>query len=210
MNVLHSPRHARRHLTVSGFTLVEALIAMTVFLLITVNVNLVVGAGRSAASAGAFMMSIEDELHLTIDRVSLSLMAADSSEVDGPTLAPISSESVRFQTSLGMNDGNVVHGPLEDVRWLPTDADEGRIEWRENPGDALERKVVWSKHVPIAYEAEILNNLTDDNRNDLRDEGGLAFTMLARTISIHLTVAREDEDGHELSSAKRSVITCRN
>lgn len=194
----------------SGFTLIEALIAMTVFLLITVNVNLVVGAGRAAASTGAFMMSIEDELHLTVDRMSLALMAADSREVDGVTTAPISSESVRFQTSLGMNDGNVVHGPIEDVRWLPTTNDEGRIEWRENPGAPLERSVVWSKHVPIAYQAEILNNLEDDNGNDLQDEGGLAFTILGRMISIHLTVAREDEDGRQLSRNKRSVITCRN
>ncbi|QDV07118.1 hypothetical protein Poly30_26370 [Planctomycetes bacterium Poly30] len=183
---------------------------MTVFLLITVNVNLVVGAGRSAATAGAFMMSIDDELHLAIDRVSLALMAADSKEVDGTRIAPLSSESVRFQTALGMNDGNVVHGPLEDVRWRPTANDEGEIQWRENPGDALERAVIWSKHVPIAFEAEIPNNGTDDNHNNLDDEGGLAFTMLGRTISIHLTVAREDENGRELSRNKRSVITCRN
>lgn len=194
----------------SGFTLIEAMIAMTVFLLITVNVNLVIGAGRSAATTGAFMMSIEDELHLTIDRVSLALMAADSQEVDGPNQLPMSSNTVRFQTSLGMNDGQVVHGPVEDVRWLPTAENEGKIEWRENPGDVTERAVVWSKHVPIAFQAEILDNFTDDNRNDIRDESGLAFTMLARTISIHLTVAREDNDGHELSRNKRSVITCRN
>ncbi len=194
----------------AGFTLVEALIAMTVFLLIAVNVNLVVGAGRSAASAGAFMMSIEDELHLTIDRMSLALMAADSKEVDGLSSAPLSSETVRYQTALGMNDGRVVHGPLEDVRYIRTAGNEGRIEWRENPGAETEWSVVWSKHVPIAYKAEILNNFEDDNQNDLRDEGGLAFTMLGRVISIHLTVARDDEDGRELSRKKRSVITCRN
>ncbi len=194
----------------AGFTLIEVLIAATVFLLITLNVNLVVSAGRSAATAGAFMMSIEDELHLTIDRVSLALMAADSREVDGPPLAPASSETVRFQTALGLNDGRVVHGPVEDVRWMRTTSDEGQIQWRENPGDTTERSVVWSNHVPIAFQAEILNNFDDDNENDLRDEAGLAFTMLGRTIDIHLTVAREDDTGHELARNKRSVVTCRN
>lgn len=194
----------------AGFTLIEVLIAATVFLLITLNVNLVVGAGRSAATAGAFMMSIEDELHLTIDRVSLALMAADSREVDGPLQVPNSSETVRYQTALGLSDGRVVHGPVEDVRWTRMSPDEGQIQWRENPGDATERSVIWSKHVPIAYEAEVLNNLTDDNGNDLNDEAGLAFTMLGRTIDIHLTVAREDDSGHELARNKRSVVTCRN
>lgn len=194
----------------SGFTLIETMIAMTVFLLIAINVNLVVGAGRSAATAGAFMMRIEDELHLTLDRMSLALMAADSREVDGPGQIPLSSGSVRFQTALGLNDGNVVHGPLEDVRWLPTAGGEGMIEWRENPGDATERSVVWSKHVPVAFESEVLNNLRDDNRNDLNDEGGLAFTQLGRTLNIHLTVAREDEDGREHTTSKRNVVTCRN
>ena len=194
----------------SGFTLIEVMIATAVFLLITLNVNLVVGAGRAAATTGAFMMSIEDELHLTIDRMSLSLMAADSKEVDGPPQAPLSSDSVRFQTALGTNDGLVVHGPVEDVTFLRTSAQEGKIEWSEDPGGAAERSVVWSNHVPIAYQAEILNNFADDNDNELQDEGGLAFTRLGRTINIHLTVARQDESGHELARNKRSVVTCRN
>ena len=202
------PRSTKRRQ--AGFTLIEALIAMTVFLLITLNVKLVVGAGQSAASAGAFMMSIEDELNLTVDRMSLALMAADSSEVDGYGLAPVSSETVRYQTALGMDDGRVVHGPLEDLRYIRTAEDQGRVEWRENPGTDEEWKVVWSKHVPIAHKAEILDNFEDDNGNDLQDEGGLAFTMLGRVISIHLTVAREDDDGRQLSRNKRSVITCRN
>ncbi len=193
-----------------GFTLIEVLIATTVFLLITLNVNLVVGAGRSAASAGAFMMSIEDELHLTVDRMSLALMAADSKEVDGLQNAPLSSESVRFQTALGTNDGLVVHGPVEDVSFLRTSNNEGKIEWSEDPGGLGERSVVWSNHVPIAYQAEVLNNFTDDNENDLQDEGGLAFTMLGRTIDIHLTVARQDDSGHELARNKKSSVTCRN
>lgn len=193
-----------------GFTLVEVIIATTVFLLITLNVNLVVSAGRSAASAGAFMMSIEDELHLTVDRMSLALMAADSNEVNGTELAPLSSGTVRFQTALGTNGGLVVHGPVEDVSWIRTTKDEGRIEWSEDPGGPTERSVVWSQNVPVAFNAEIMNNSVDDNGNDLRDEGGLAFTKLGRTIDIYLTVAKEDEKGRALARDKRSVVTCRN
>ena len=200
-----SARRAR-----AGFTLTEVTIGLAVFLLIAVNVALLTKAGRSAADSGVLMMRVDDELHLTVDRIGLALLAADSNQVDGLTPAPLPSASVRYQASMGASDGEVVYGPLEEVSWVSAKAGKGSIQWREQPEDRPERSVVWSKNVPIDYKAELPNNVEDDNQNGLQDEGGLAFTMDAKTISIHVTVEGESEDGLLMSTQKKSVITCRN
>lgn len=194
----------------AGFSLVELIIALSVLVLIAVNVGMVSRAGRSAAESGVLMLRVDDELHLTMDRISLALMAADSDQVDGLAQAPLPSDWVQYQAALGTNDGEVVHGPIEDVTWKPAGDGNGTVQWRERPDEAEERKVVWSKNVPVAYQAEILENLEDDNGNDLLDEAGLAFTKEARTINIHVTVERKGDDGRPHSTHKKSVITCRN
>ncbi|MEM8709530.1 MAG: prepilin-type N-terminal cleavage/methylation domain-containing protein [Planctomycetota bacterium] len=206
---MHPPlaSSARRR---AGFSLVEVIIAISVLVLIAVNVGMVSRVGRSAAESGVLMLRVDDELHLTMDRISLALMAADSEEVDGLAAAPLPSDWVQYQAALGTNDGEVVHGPVEDVSWRPAGDGNGTVQWRERPDEETERQIVWSKHVPIAYQSEILENLEDDNGNDLLDEAGLAFTKDARTINIHVTVEREGEDGRSHSTHKKSVITCRN
>ena len=193
-----------------GFTLIEVTISLAVFVLIAVNVGLLTSAGKSAAESGVLMMRIDDELHLTVDRISLALLAANASEVDGLTAAPLPAVSVRYQAALGTSDGQVVHGPMEEVAWVPTRSGLGSVHWSEQPEDGEERRVTWSKNVPIAYKAELPGNFKDDNTNGLLDEAGLAFTMSSKTISIHVTVEREDEDGQLVSTQKKSVITCRN
>jgi hypothetical protein len=194
----------------AGFTLVEVTISLGVFVLVALNIGLLTKAGKSAAESGVLMMRVDDELHLTVDRIGLALLAADASEVDGLTPAPLPSSSVRFQASLGTNGGEVVYGPVEEVAWLPTQEGMGSVWWRERPENEAERRVTWSKHVPLAYKAELPENFADDNENGLIDEGGLAFTMAAKKISIHVTVERKDEDGKLMSTQKKSVITCRN
>ncbi len=204
------PSCRRGHRTRAGFTLVEVSISLTVLVLIAVNVGLLARAGTSAADSGVLMMRVDDELHLTVDRIGLALLAADASEVDGLTAAPLPSSSVRYQAALGTAGGEVIYGPVEEVAWNPTQQGLGSVLWRERPDEEAERRVTWSKNVPIAYKAELLENFTDDNENGLRDEAGLAFTMASKRINIHVTVERTDKEGQLVSTQKRSVVTCRN
>lgn len=193
-----------------GFTLVEVIIAFAIFVLISINVGMVTNAGRAAATTGTFMMTLEDELHLTVDRISLALMAADSSAVDGPAMKPLSSENVSFQTNLGLEDGQVVHGPLEEIEWLPIADEDGRVVWRERPNELGQRQMVWSNSVPQVYQGEVASNGIDDNQNDIEDESGLAFTMDGARVDIHVTVERTDDKGVRRPMSRTTQITCRN
>lgn len=204
-------RRAPRNSTCrAGFTLVEVLIAFTVLVLLGLNTAMVTKAGRSATRAGMAINGIDDELHLTLDRISLVLMAARSDDVEHVYEAPLPSSFVRYQTSLGTQDGMVIRGPVEDIEFVPTGEERGKIQWSELHDEDRRRSVVWSKNVPAAYQAEVLRNLKDDNRNDLLDEAGLAFTKTSDTISVHVTVERVDSEGHSYSTHKRSLIKCRN
>lgn len=194
----------------AGFTLVEVMIASAIFVLLSINVWMVTKAGRSAAATGTFMMTLEDELHLTVDRISLALMAADSSAVDGPAMKPLSSETVSYQANLGLDDGQVVHGPLEEIQWIPVATEDGRIVWRERPSEVEERVMTWSNAVPQEFEDEVAGNGIDDNLNEIEDERGLAFTMEGARVDIHVTVERVDEHGRRRPLSRTTQITCRN
>lgn len=193
-----------------GFTLVEVIVASAILVLVSVNVWMVTKAGRSAAATGTFMMTLEDELNLTVDRISLALMAADSAAVDGPQMKPLSSETVSFQSNLGLEDGSVVYGPVEEIQWLPVEQLDGRVVWRERPAEPEERELIWSNSVPQAFEDEVPDNGVDDNANEIEDERGLAFTMDGARVDIHVTVERVNEHGRRQPVSKTTQVTCRN
>lgn len=198
--------HSRK----AGYTLVEVLISFTILVLISTNIAMVLRAGRAAAVTGTFAARISNELNLTVDRIALALMGADAAALDGPQLKPLSSEYVRFQACLGVEESSVVHGPLEEIKWAPTTPEAGRILWRENPSSAQERRVVWSSAVPATYMHEVPSNGVDDNGNAIEDEAGLAFTMDGPRVDIHVTVERVGHDGRARPMQRTQHIFCRN
>lgn len=200
----------RRPAPRAGFTLVETLVALTIFALVAVNIAVVLRAGRAAAATGTFMATLSDELNQTVDRIALALMGADAAALDGPQLKPLSSEYVRFQACLGVEEGSVVHGPIEEIEWAASTDESGRILWRENPESAEERRVVWSSAVPHTYMHEVAGNGVDDNGNAIEDEGGLAFTMDGARVDIHVTVERVGQDGERRPMQRTQHIFCRN
>lgn len=193
-----------------GFTLVELMIAMSIFLLLIGNVWMVTKAGRDAAASGVFNMTLSDELDLTVDRISLAIMAANAEEIDGPQAEPVASSSVTYSSKLGMNDGSIVRGPVEEIAWLPTGGKDGRVVWREYPETLEEREVNWSNSVPVMFEDEIDKNGTDDNNNGVTDEGGLGFTQYGSRVDIYVTVERVNSNGKRVPISKSHPVTCRN
>ena len=114
----------------AGYTLVEVLIAIAILVLLSINIAMLLRAGRAAAVTGTLNARMSNELNQTVDRISLALMGADAAALDGPQLKPLSSEYVRFQACLGVEASGVIHGPLEEIQWHPTSGDSGRILWR--------------------------------------------------------------------------------
>lgn len=193
-----------------GYSLIEVLIASAILLLITANVWMVSRAGRSAAESGVFNMSLNDEVNLTYDRISFAIMAANSDDVDGAGVTPVTSSSVEFSSTLGQSDGTIVRGPVERIEGLWPSGPDGRVVWREQAAELAPREVTWSNAVPRVFKGEIDGNGLDDNDNGVTDEGGLGFTKNSHRVDIYVTVERVNSDGKRVAEKKASNVMCRN
>jgi hypothetical protein len=123
-----------------------------------------------------------------------------------PQIEELHTNSIRYSFSLGLEDGEVVWSAPEEIRL--GDAG-GTVEWRENPGAAEERRVVWTTLVSPLLEGEEVNGV-DDNGNGLIDEDGLSFVLEGQRIVIRLTLRRPEVDGRTVQQTVEQVVHCRN
>ena len=207
-------RTRTRPSTRSGFTLLEVILAVGIFALISVNVILVSKTGSAAARGGALLTTLSGELDLTLERMQLALMAANAEEVQSVSAFPLYSNRVDFAIDIGVDNGSVVLGDPERIEWSPTTQQDGSVVWTRNPDDpAVERAITWTRAVPPAFEDETLGNGADDNQNGLFDEGGLAFTIPDENqdmLEIFLTVERANKEGERVPMSRTVRVTCRN
>ncbi len=224
-------RHCPTRSLASGFTVLETVIALTILTLILANVHMLSKSGADIARSGALRSSLENELEMTLDRITFALMAAEDEEIEGPVPAPMPSTFVRFASVLGRDaGGNLLMSPTEEISWATHESqaeppssggkrdqrsapirqsisrEGGRVAWTEDADVALEetRRITWSNAVPLEYMGEVGGNATDDNGNDLLDESGLAFARDGSQIQVFLTVERLDERG-EPTPVQRSL-----
>jgi prepilin-type N-terminal cleavage/methylation domain-containing protein len=213
----------------AGFTLLEVTIALVILALLAANVRIVSESGAAAVRSGAMRSSLENELELTLERITFALMSARDSEIEGPVPAPMPSSFVRFAAVLGRDaSGKVLTGPTEQIAWAPHDntsggargpstpvstsvtREGGRVMWTENADVDETRRITWSNAVPTAYMGEVDGNAEDDNGNDLLDEGGLAFAREGSEVRVLLTVERIDEHGRRQPVERSLRIAPRN
>lgn len=194
----------------SGFTLVEVIAALAIVGLVLANMAIVTRTGSSATRSGVFQASLNDELDLTLDRITLALMGTSEDEIVGPPMAPACSDYVHYTRRLGYEDGAPVTSDPESIVWEPSAGVSGHVVWAVNGGEVTEREITWSRAVPDAFLAEIGSNGEDDNGNGLLDEHGLAFTKEGDRVDIYLTVEKLDENGELAQEAETFTVTCRN
>ncbi|MEC8513218.1 MAG: prepilin-type N-terminal cleavage/methylation domain-containing protein [Planctomycetota bacterium] len=194
----------------AGFTLVEVIAALAIVGLVLANMAIVTRTGSSAARSGVLQASLNDELDLTLDRITLALMGTSEDEIAGPPMAPACSDYVHYTRTLGYEGGVPVTSDPESIVWEPAVGVSGHVVWAVNGGEETEREVTWSRAVPAAFLAEIGSNGEDDNGNGLLDEHGLAFTKEGDRVDIYLTVEKLDENGELAQEAETFTVTCRN
>jgi len=206
-------RRSRR----TGFTLIEVMIALVIFGLITLNLSMVAKASSAAYGTGVFSSVLEDQADLTMDRLSLALMSSSAKQLQPIPPVPNSTPTINFQESLGVQEGQIVLGDPEQIEFVPgVDGGPGQIVWRENPGAPNERSAVWTSWVPLLQgneknpdKAELANGV-DDNGNGLVDEKGLAFEPQGAKVGIFLTLERTNSQGQKFVKTRQTVVTCRN
>lgn len=190
----------------AGFTLLELIVVLTLLGLVVVKVGLLLQMRAATQSREMTSMMVEDQARRVLDQIAYAIMGADRDRLMPSQETPIDSPELRFELSLGVQNGEVVWG---DPQWVGLANGNRQIAWRERPDQLDERRVVWCNIVRPFLEGELQNGI-DDNGNGLIDEKGLSFSLEGERVTIRLTLERIDEQGEPVTRTVESIVTCRN
>lgn len=196
----------RRARPSSGFSLVEAIIALALIGLVVTKLTVVMGDAQEAHHQETTSMALEDQAMELIDKIAYAIVGSSRSSLDPNPAVPFFSPRMRYAISLGVEDGKVVWGDPEEIGLVE---EEGELYWGQNLGLESERRVVWANTVSQLLEDELPNG-EDDNGNELADELGLCFVLEGSKVTIRLTLERVDESGERIQVRRETEVTVRN
>lgn len=211
-----------------GTTLLELVIATTVFTVFLLAVYGTLSTGTRAFDTGTTIADLEVRARRTVDRISVELASAGASTLvpsSAQLAAPLGSSSLTFQRLTGYEVderkpqwGNPARVEFQPEPSDPSDGvdndrdgaiDEGVVALVENAGLPTERTIILARDVREYLEGETPNG-ADDNGNGLIDERGLAFDLAGTNLRVHLTLERVDGEGHALLRTVTTSVTLRN
>jgi len=190
----------------AGFTVLETVIAMALVGLVLTKLTMVMDEARRAHEEESVSMQLDDQAMELIDRIAYAIVGSSRESLDPAQGAPFYGSAMRFQLSLGVEDGEVV---WSDPEKIALEEDSGAVYWSQNEGEVNERRVVWANTVSEMLEDELMNGV-DDNGNELADELGLAFVVDDKSVTIRLSLERDLDDGESVQVTKETTVTCRN
>ena len=189
-----------------GFTLLEVLITLTLLAVLTwQGMAFFQHAGTTTRREATEVVS-EDQARVLLDRIALAVMGANRETLLPDSPSPWSASDLRYQVQLGLEDGEVVWSPPEQIAHAPEMA---AVFWAESPGTEAERRIVWARLVAPFIEGELSNGV-DDNGNGLIDESGLTFSVDRDAVEIWLSLESVASDGTRTTRTAHTVVTCRN
>ncbi len=189
----------------AGWTLIEIVLASALVLGVIGKAAFMMRSAFGLAGDTTANMHFEDQARRVKDRIALAIMGSDR-ETLIPMVEDVHCKGIRYKFSLGVEEGEVVWSDPEEIRL----DDSGReVEWRENPEELEERRVVWTNLVRPLLEGEVPNGV-DDNENGLIDEDGLSFVIEGDCVTIRFTLERPERGGRMVLETVETVVTCRN
>ena len=194
------------HRSRAGFTLIEALVAVSVAALILGNVAVMLSASNTGYEKESSRATLELQLDQTLDRITLALMSADLNSLNPGAPNPAFHTQLEFEQRLGVQNGVVVRGDPERIEYTLA---AGEVVWKQRPEQENERSVVWNRWVRQFLEGELPNGV-DDNGNGLVDESGLTFIIEGASVTIWLSLERIGPENKPVTYSRKAVITCRN
>lgn len=190
----------------AGWTLLELLMGLVLLTLLVMKTYETVSVATEAAEDVTEDVVIEDQARRVLRQIAYAVMGANRESLAPDAAAPFSTEDLRYQVNLGIQDGVVV---WSDPEQIAMNEDDLEVFWRQNPDAEGERRVVWTKLVSPYLEGELPNGM-DDNGNGLIDEEGLSFTVAGDSVTIRITLQRQAGDGELLTRTLETTVTCRN
>ena len=190
----------------SGLTLLELMMAITLLSILMIKAYDAVSVANDVAGDVSNEVVVEDQARRVLRQIAYAVMGANRESLAPDADAPFSTEDLRYQVNLGIQDGEVVWSDPEQIAMNEIDLE---VFWKQNPATENERRVVWSQLVSPYLQGEIPNGM-DDNGNGLIDEQGLSFTIDRNSVTIRLTLERRTPDGEMTTKTVQTTVTCRN
>ena len=122
-----------------GFTLIEVLITLTLLAVLTWQGMAFFQHAGTSTRREATEVVIEDQARVLLDRIALAVMGANRETLLPDSPSPWSASDLRYQVQLGLEDGEVVWSPPEQIAHAPEMA---AVFWAESPGTEAERRIV--------------------------------------------------------------------
>ncbi len=195
-------RRARRR---SGFTILEILLALSLFALLVFRGAMVMSAAMKTTNEETSETVVEEHARKVLHQIARAVMSSDRESINPNSAAPLASDDIRYSVMLGIEDGEVV---WSDPELIALEEDREHIYWSRNPDTDTETRVVWTNLVSPYLEGEIPNGM-DDNGNGLIDEKGLSFVVDRNAVTIRITLDRT-VNGRVITKTVETTVTCRN
>lgn len=199
-------RTPARSKAAAGFTLLEVLLAISLFGLVGFKVYGAMTAMNQSVDEQSLDAQVEDQARRVLRQIAYEVMGSNRETLAPDAPAHLGSDSLRYQVSLGVQDGEVVWA---DPEQLSLEERMKQVVWSENPETEIERRVVWSNMVAPYLEGELPDGM-DNNGNGLIDEKGLSFELDGNSVTVRVTLESVKKDGSSAAKTVQTTVTCRN
>lgn len=209
----------------SGATLVEVIVAMTIFTLVLGMVGLATLSGQEAYKTGINRSHLENHARRTVDRIASEVLEAGTQWILPQPLPPLGNSTLNYRRNEGFAAGNIVWSTNRQIQFqyapgelndgVDNDGngliDDGVAVMIRDVGGANQQTITLSRWVPELLEGELPNG-NDDNGNGLQDEQGLSFEYepVEQRLTVRLTLQRPDVEGRIATSTVQTSVRIRN
>lgn len=210
---------SNRRSTRTGFTLVEALISVTMLAVLFLAVLQTSSRASDAFDEGGVEHELWTRAQRALERIATEVELASPAILAADVTSDLGAKAVQFRVPTGFAGGLVQwSGEIRIALELEPDElddgldndgdgfiDEQRIVRTNDFGSADEQRIVLASGVAELQDGESANGV-DDNGNGLRDESGLAFWAEDGLLTILLTCQSRDEGGRILTKTAATAV----
>lgn len=99
----------------SGITIVELVIAICLLGLLFGKASTLIGMMRRTSSSLPARLAVNDKANMLVDRIALAILGSDRDALFPQFQNPVHTSSLRYNVSLGVEDGEVVWSDPEEI-----------------------------------------------------------------------------------------------
>lgn len=213
----------RRSTIRAGFSLVELVIAVTLFAMLMASVVLVARSSDRAYRTGATVAHMEAQVAMAVQRIVSELSSAGIDTFAALPAPGVATDQLQYLNAVDFDGAQVLWsaprrlalelepGELDDG--LDNNGnglvDERCVVLTENLGLLNERRLVLTRWVPELAEGELANG-ADDDGNGLVDEPGFSVERIGETLIVRLSLQKRDSEGRLLNRSASTSTRIRN